>query len=597
MRKKAAIILCLILLLAVDSFPASPPTDIIKTDTVTVTIEQQYESVRPGAESAFAIHFQLAKDWHFYASAKTAPGGMNLKLKPSAEKLISFSEPIFPPPIDYFDEFSGQKLDVFSDKFTVFLPFSIEDFQSEAGTSLTVNIDILGAICSKTECRMPDFDRLSAEVKIDITAVMDNPGFALPDLPKASLSTEPAMTGRQADYSALGALILALLAGLSLNIMPCVWPVLPIIVMRLVEQAKQSKGKSVSLGLTFCLGILLFFACLAAANIILQLFYGTVLQWGDPLRIPSFVMLIAFVLIVLALFMFGVFTIVLPSSVAGKSGSQKGYAGAVGMGFLAAILSTPCSFAILAAAFAWAQAQPLPVGTIAIMFIGIGMALPYAILTSIPALLKNIPRPGQWMELFKQAIGFVLLIIAVKLIAALPQVRRMDVLYFAVVLSFCAWMWGSWVGYNTKPVRKWLIRMIAVILAIFAGRVFLPAPTGELIDWQKYDSASIQTALTNGRPVLIKFTADWCLVCQAVDKIVYSREDIAKLLEQKNVLTIKADTTVKDYHATLALKNIYNEPGVPVTVLFTPGKIEPVRWRNMFFADELKSQLDQMTGK
>ncbi len=597
MLKKAAIILCLILLLAVDGFAAPPPADTIKTDTVTVNIEQQYESVRPGTESAFAIHFQLEKDWHFYASAKTAPGGMNLKLKPSAEKLISFSEPIFPQPIYYFDEFSGQKLDVFSDKFTVFLPFSIRDFQPEAGTSITVNIDITGAICSKTECRMPDFDRLGTQVKIDRTAVMDKPAFVLPDLTKGTPLIKPAMTGRRADYSALGALILALLAGLTLNIMPCVWPVLPIIVMRLVEQAKQSKGKSIALGLTFCLGILLFFACLAAANIILQLFYGTVLQWGDQFRNPVFVMSMALLLIVLALFMFGIFTIALPSSVAGKSGSGKGYAGAVGMGFLAAILSTPCSFAILAAAFAWAQAQPLPLGTIAIMFIGIGMALPYAILTSIPALLKNIPRPGKWMELFKQAIGFVLLIIAVKLIAALPQVRRTDVLYFAVALSFCIWMWGAWVGYNTKPVRKWLIRMIAVILAIFAGRVFLPAPPGELIDWQKYDSASIQTALTNGHPVLIKFTADWCLSCQAVDKIVYSREDVAKLLEQKNVLTIKADTTVKDYPATLALKNIYNEPGVPVTMLFTPGKKEPVRWRNMFFADELKTQLDQMSGK
>jgi hypothetical protein len=202
MRKKSAVILCSILLLAVDGFAAPPPADIIKTDTVTVTIEQQYESVRPGEESAFAIHFQLEKDWHFYASAKTAPGGMNLKLKPSAEKLISFSEPVFPQPIDYFDEFSGQKLDVFRDKFTVFLPFSIEDFPPEAGTSITVNIDITGAICSKTECRMPDFDRLSTEVKIDITAVMDNAGFVLPDL---TPSTEPATTGRWTDYSALGA--------------------------------------------------------------------------------------------------------------------------------------------------------------------------------------------------------------------------------------------------------------------------------------------------------------------------------------------------------------------------------------------------------
>ena len=593
MRKKAAVILCSILLLVVNGLAVPPPGNIIKTDTVTITIEQQYESVQPGAESALAIHFELKEDWHFYASAKTAPGGMNLKLKPLMDEYISFSEPIFPPPKDYFDKSSSQKLSVFSNKFTVFLPFSTEQSIRIAGayTTVGVSIGIEGAVCSQMQCRMPDFGRLKTTIKIAPDAAMTKPGFVLPDLTKAVPSGGPATTGQWASYSVLGALILAFLAGLSLNIMPCVWPVLPIIVMRIVEQAKESKGKSVALGLTFCLGILLFFTCLAAANIILQLFYGTVLQWGDQFRNPAFVMGMALLLIVLALFMFGLFTIVLPSSVTGKSGSGKGYAGAVGMGFLAAILSTPCSFAILAAAFAWAQAQALPLGTIAIMFIGIGMALPYAILTSIPGLLKHIPKPGRWMELFKQAIGFVLLIIAVKLIAALPQVRRTDVLYFAVVLSFCIWMWGGWVSYNTKPLRKWLIRIIAVVLAIIAGRVFLPAPPGELIDWQKYDSDSIQSALAQGRPVLIKFTADWCLSCQAVNKLVYSNEDVAKLIEQKDVLAIKADTTVKNYPATLALKNIYNEPGVPVTVLFTPGRKEPTRWRKIFFVDELKAQL------
>jgi len=405
------------------------------------------------------------------------------------------------------------------------------------------------------------------------------------------------LTSQWASYSAWFALGLAFLAGLSLNIMPCVWPVLPLIVMRIVEQAKQSRGKSAALGLTFCLGILLFFAALAGANIILQVFYGTVLQWGDQFRNPAFVAGMALLLIVLALFMFGVFTIVVPSSIASKSGSGRGYLGAVGMGFLAAILSTPCSFAILAAAFAWAQAQPLLLATIAIMVIGIGMAVPYAILTSMPGLLNRLPRAGRWMELFKQTIGFILLIIAVKLIAALPEVRRMGVLYFAVVLGFCVWMWGGWVDYNTKLSRKWLIRIIAIGLAVTAGWTFLPEPAGELIDWQKYDAESIEAALAEERPVLIKFTADWCLSCQAVDGIVYSREDVAKLIEERGVLAIKADTTVKDYPATLALKNVYNEPGVPVSMLFVPGKNKPVRWRNMSFADELKAFLEELASK
>jgi len=305
----------------------------------------------------------------------------------------------------------------------------------------------------------------------------------------------------------------------------------------------------------------------------------------------------ALLLVVLALFMFGVFTISVPSSIAGKSGSGKGYSGAVGMGFLAAVLSTPCSFGILAAAFAWAQAQALLPATVAIMIIGVGMAAPYAVLTSMPGLLKRLPKSGRWMELFKQAIGFVLLIIAIKLIEALPETRRIGVLYFAVVLAFCVWMWGGWVGYNTKLLRKWLVRILSAVLAITAGWIFLPAPAGELIEWQRYDAASIEAALKQERPVLIEFTANWCLSCKTVEKIVYSRKDIADLIEQKGVLAIRADTTEKDFPATLALKNVYNEPGVPVSMLFVPGEKEPIRWRGILFADELEKSLKELSDK
>ena len=96
---------------------------------------------------------------------------------------------------------------------------------------------------------------------------------------------------------------------------------------------------------------------------------------------------------------------------------------------------------------------------------------------------------------------------------------------------------------------------------------------------------------------MVKFTADWCLSCQAVDRLVYSREDVAKLIEEKGILAIKADTTVRDYPATIALKNVYNEPGVPVSMLFVPGKDEPVRWRNMSFADELKALLERLPSE
>lgn len=198
------------------------------------------------------------------------------------------------------------------------------------------------------------------------------------------------------------------------------------------------------------------------------------------------------------------------------------------------------------------------------------------------------------MELFKQAVGFILLIIAVKLIAALPQIQRINVLYFAIVLGFCIWMWSTWVSYGTKLSRKLVIRIIAVALAVAAGWIFLPGPKEELIDWQDYNADLIDETIAQDQPVLIKFTADWCLSCQTVEKLVYSRKDIAQLIEQKNVLAIKADTTERNFPATLALKNIYQEPGVPVSILLPPGKEKPLKWRGILFAGDLKKALESL---
>ncbi|HUS73402.1 MAG TPA: cytochrome c biogenesis protein CcdA [Sedimentisphaerales bacterium] len=606
MRKKAAAIFCVVLIFVVagrawaqvagkpNSTSPAGSTDVVGARVELARHENEasaarLEPARMDGKPGVAVIFEGTDDLHYYAKPETAPAaGFELKVEAKSDD-FGFGKAVFPKWGIFVDSL-GNKVEVYAGRFTVFVP--IKTVRAPTKTTVIeegdIEVKISGIACTSMIC-LPPFEK-TLRAKIDITH------DSLKDISFETASD----TGRPAagpGYSAWFALGLALLAGLSLNIMPCVWPVLPLIVMRIVEQAKQGRRQSAALGLAFCLGILLFFACLAGANIILQLFYGTVLQWGDQFRSPAFVAGMALLLVVLALFMFGLFTITVPSSIAGKSGSGKGYSGAVGMGLLAAVLSTPCSFAILAAAFAWAQLQPLPLGTFAIMVIGIGMAAPYAILTSIPALLNRLPKAGRWMELFKQAVGFLLLLIAVKLIAALPEVRRIGVLYFAVVLAFCVWMWSGWVTYNTKPSRKWFARIIAVVLAVTAGWAFLPAPAEELIQWQKYDAAAIETANAEARPVLIKFTADWCWNCGVVEKVVYRRKDIAGLIEQKNVLAIKADTTLADYPAAIALKNKYKEPGVPVTILHIPGEGEPVRLHKIFFTKKLKQLLEKLPSK
>jgi thiol:disulfide interchange protein len=212
----------------------------------------------------------------------------------------------------------------------------------------------------------------------------------------------------------------------------------------------------------------------------------------------------------------------------------------------------------------------------------------------MPGWLKRLPKGGRWMELFKQTLGFVLLVIAVKLIKAVPAGNRINLLYFAVVLSFCIWMWGTWVSYGSKLSRKLLVRGIAVLLVILAFWFFFRP---ELVNWQGYDRALIESAISRQRPVLIDFTADWCANCEVVDKFVYDRKDVAKLIEKKGVLAIKGDTTESNQRATIDLSELYKEPGVPVTILFLPGKSEPVHIHGLFFANELKALLEKLPDK
>ena len=612
MRKKTAAILWIVLLVALNiCFPsqaASTPNSSSSNsanDNVGALVEiaksedevssARLEPARMDDMPGVAVIFEGTDGLHYYARADTAPAGYNLKVEAKSD-VFTFGEVRFPKWNTYFDKAWEKNIEVYSGNFTVFVP--ITEITAKTDMPATVElvdteVKITGVACTSKIC-LPPFgggEGITLRTKIDWSQrdswkqiTFESAGDVRTSRAGPSCSV----------WFALG---LALVAGLSLNIMPCVWPVLPLIIMRIVEQAKQGRKQSAALGLAFCVGILLFFASLAAVNIILQLFYGSVLQWGDQFRNPAIVAGMALLLVVLALFMFGLFTITVPSSIASKSGSGKGYPGAVGMGFLAAVLSTPCSFGILAAAFAWAQTQNLPLGTIAIMVIGLGMAVPYAILTSMPGLLNRLPKAGQWMELFKQAVGFILLGIAVWLISALPDVRRMRVLYFAVVLGFGVWMWGGWVTYSTKTPRKWLVRLFAIVLVVVAGSRLLPAPASDLIDWQPYDPALIEKALEEKQPVLIKFTANWCLSCKVVDKIVYARQDVADLIEQKNVLAIKGDTTEKKHPATLALKNKYKEPGVPVSIFLLPDQKQPVRWYDKSFAGELKQLLEKLPSK
>ena len=543
----------------------------------------QIEPVTFNGQPAIAAVFAGTSDLHYYATAKSAPAeGMELKVGGQADG-VTFAKMILPTPKSFYNPAEEKNIDVFVGNFEVILPITSGP---ESGI-VDVNVTITGLACTSRICLPPFKKTLTASIDFAGASSWRTITRQIP----AAISTNVAGQVVEGGFGTGWALLLAVLAGLSFNIMPCVLPVIPLIMSKLMSQSQEKAGQRIGLGLAFCGGMILFFAVFAAAAILIKAATGAAFNWGDQLRYPSFVLGMGLFLVAFGLFMFDVFGVSIPSSMTG-GGTSGGLAGSAGMGFLAALLSTPCSGAILAAVLVWAQTQNAAMSLAAFLLMGLGMAAPYAAMVLAPGLLNKLPRPGDWMEHFRKAMGFVLLIIAVKLLGALPKERLVDALFYAVVLSFCLWMWGSWVNFATPVGKKWTTRMVAVLIAAIAGLWLLPEQTS-LVDWKPYDAATIQKAVEQKRPVVIKFTADWCTNCVVVDKRVYHNQEVADLIKQKNVLAIKADTTSNDMPATAAQVEVYGESGtVPVTVVILPGK-EPIKLRGIFDKRELIEILEK----
>jgi len=272
----------------------------------------QVELALIASKPAIALLFEGTDDLHYYAKPETAPApGLELKASARSDS-FEFGPAVFPKWHIFTDSLKNE-IEVYSGGFVVYIPMTPKDAASTETTDVEVTVS--GIACTSMACLAP-FEH-KVQVAVDYA---EKDSWKVIDVGADSPGPEAASAGP--GFSAWIALPLAFLAGLVLNLMPCVWPVLPLIVMRIVEQAKRSKKKSAKTGLIFCIGILLFFACLAGANIILKLAYGTALQWGDQFRSPLFVGGMSLLLVVLALSMFGVLTITIPSSIAGESGSS-----------------------------------------------------------------------------------------------------------------------------------------------------------------------------------------------------------------------------------------------------------------------------------
>jgi thiol:disulfide interchange protein DsbD len=544
--------------------------------------QARLEPARVDDRPGLAVLFEGTKDLHYYAKAETAPApDLQLEVEATAPG-VEFGKAVFPAWRIITDP-TGKKAEVYAGAFRVFVPLRVPS--AAAPVPVDVTVRIRGIACTSRLC-LPPFERTLA---------------ATVDWTKAAAWSQVAPpVARQAilPYSTVAYYLLAIVAGVSINLMPCVLPVLPLVLMRLVSESKRAGGRRVMSGLAFSTGVIGFFAVFALVSAVINLTTGAVLDLNALFRYPTAVVVLFLAIVLFGLVMLDVVTLSLPSALTSRRSTASGIAGTVGMGFFAGVLSTPCSGALLGFVLVWAQTQPLLVSSIAIVLMGVGMALPYAILVLIPSLIDRLPKPGYWMEVFKKSTAFLLFFIAVKLtLAALPKDKLLNVLTYGIVFSFCAWMWGKWVDLSTPGPRKWAIRATAAVIALICGLWLLPLSgrsAQAAIDWQPYDARVVQQAVAQQRPVLLDFMADWCTNCKVVDRKVYQDPQIAKLIREKGILAVRADTTIIDYPATQDLKEVYGEAGyVPVNVVLLPDGSQE-KWRGIFDKEELAQILRKL---
>jgi thiol:disulfide interchange protein len=310
--------------------------------------------------------------------------------------------------------------------------------------------------------------------------------------------------GEFAGYSLFAVLPLAFLAGFILNFMPCVLPVIGLKIMSFVHQAGKNPRKVFMLNFVFVLGMLAVFMILATLAVVFNL------GWGQIYESTNFKVAMIGVIFVFGLSFFGIWEIPIPGLVGNGGLDQKdGYSGQFFKGVITTLLATPCSGPLLIPAVVWAIAQPPSVTYLVFFALGLGMALPYLVIGAFPKLAGFLPKPGPWMETFKQLMGFVMLATCIFLLGAIPYKFNMSVLCLLLFFAVGCWLIGrvpltAPFGDRTKG---WAAGLIVAALGVYFS-FFVLLSSNEL-DYQKYSRESLDKHLASGKTVLVDFTADW----------------------------------------------------------------------------------------
>ena len=444
-----------------------------------------------------------------------------------------------------------------------------------------------------------------------------------------------AASAGSASLSVLLALVFAFVGGLILNLMPCVFPILSLKALGFASHGGNRDGMRKD-GLAFGAGVVLTFLVVAGLLLAVRA-GGAQVGWGYQLQNPAIVALLAALMFGIGLWLAGVvefgasFTRVggMASAPAGgepSAGRRDGMASAFFTGALATVVATPCTAPFMGAAIGAALVRPPAEALLIFAALGVGMATPYVALSFWPGLADRLPRPGRWMETFKQLLAFPMFAVAIWLVWVFGLQTGMGgaarLLFGLLLLALAAWVVGRWPATTASRRVRLVTRGTAaglLVVALLSGTAAVrgaePLPAGpaasaaggadasgvagsgaEEVVWEPYSKTAIDTYRAEGRPVFIDFTAAWCISCQVNERVALETETVQRAFQRHNVALLKADWTRRDPAITRALES-FGRAGVPLYVLYPADPAaEPLVLPELLTRDIVLNALEQATS-
>ncbi len=377
------------------------------------------------------------------------------------------------------------------------------------------------------------------------------------------------------DVSGTGVVTLLLVAavgGFLLNLTPCVLPVIPIKVMSLSKSA-GTPGRTLLLGLVMAVGVVTFWVGLGGAIAFISGFESI----SELFKKPGFSLGVGLFIAVMAVAMGGLYSLRLPDAVYRVAPRGETLHGAGLMGVMTAVLSTPCTAPLMGAAAAWATLQPWGITMMVFAAIGVGMASPYVVLSAWPGLANRVPRTGPWSELIKQMMGLLLLAAAAyfvgvgvtSMLTDPPQPPSLVYWWVVAAIVTAAGVWGAWRGVKLTrsftAKTSWLATGLVLTVVAWIGAAGF-TDRGP-IDWVYYTPERFEEALAEGRPVIMDFTAEWCINCKVLEKTYLYRDGVVDAIERANAVPIKVDLTRSTPEAEAMLKRA-GRVAIPLLVVY-----------------------------